>query len=99
MFAYDGFHHALNEENQKRSEDDRNIDAAKATMDRIGNRLISEAKRFWDATGEKEGSVQARDLLSLLIKANMDASIPESQRLSDFDVLAREPASVRESER
>ena len=37
--------------------------------------------------GEK--SVHDRDLLTLLIKANMNTDIPESQRLSDEDVLAR----------
>ena len=40
--------------------------------------------------GVKRDDLQGRDLLSLLIKANMATDIPESQRLSDEDVLARE---------
>jgi hypothetical protein len=32
----------------------------------------------------------ARDLLSLLVRANTSKDIPASQRLSDEDVLARE---------
>lgn len=42
--------------------------------------------------GEKEisgKSLHDRDLLTLLIKANMSTDIPENQRLSDEDVLAR----------
>ena len=34
-------------------------------------------------------SLHDRDLLTLLIKANMSTDIPENQRLSDDDVLAR----------
>lgn len=30
-----------------------------------------------------------RDLLTLLIKANMDTNLPHNQRLSDEDILAR----------
>ena len=32
---------------------------------------------------------QGRDLLTLLIKANMSAEVPENQRLTDDEVLAR----------
>jgi len=35
--------------------------------------------------------LQGRDLLSLLVKANMATDIPESQRLSDKDVIAQVP--------
>ena len=38
---------------------------------------------------KKKKSVHVRDILSLLVKANMAADIPESQRLSDEDVLVR----------
>lgn len=44
-----------------------------------------------DAADTKVGkkSLQGRDLLSLLVRANMAHDLPPSQRLSDDDVLAR----------
>ena len=33
-----------------------------------------------------------RDILSLLIKANMASDVPDSQRLTDEEVLARTPS-------
>lgn len=62
-------------------------------MARTGEKLLSDAKAAAVATvggGEIEKkNMRGRDLLSLLVKANMAADIPESQRLSDEDVLAR----------
>lgn len=55
-------------------------------MARIGNQLLRESKAQAAATGEKQSN---RDLLSLLVRANMSSDIPESQRMSDRDVLAR----------
>jgi hypothetical protein len=37
----------------------------------------------------EKSSIQGRDLLTLLVKANMVSDIPGNQRLSDEDVLAR----------
>ena len=57
--------------------------------------LIREKKEALkaQANAEKRGikreDLQGRDLLSLLIKANMATDIPDNQRLSDEDVLAR----------
>lgn len=65
-------------------------------MRRIGLQLIAEKKAaiLAEKHSEKEGleksDVQGRDLLTLLIKANMATDIPESQRLTDDEVLARE---------
>ena len=43
------------------------------------------------ASGEvKKKDVGGRDLLALLIRANMAIDIPDSQRLSDEEVLSRE---------
>jgi cytochrome P450 len=56
-------------------------------MDRVGLQLVREKK----AAVANEGSdslKNSRDLLSLLIRANM--SEDPSQRLSDYDVMARE---------
>jgi hypothetical protein len=55
-------------------------------MARIGNELLQESKAKAAGTGEKTGG---RDLLSLLVRANMATDLPESQRMSDQDVLAR----------
>ncbi|KAK6981160.1 cytochrome P450 [Favolaschia claudopus] len=71
-----------------KSKIDRTIDAAQATMRRIGLGLLEESKRQV-ALGADHGA--SRDLLSLLVRANMDKNLPESQRLSDDDVLAQVP--------
>ena len=66
-------------------------------MRRIGTQLIQEKKAQIqrEMSESKNGSfaqkeLQGRDLLTLLLKANMATDIPDSQRLSDEDVLARE---------
>jgi hypothetical protein len=55
-------------------------------MARIGNQLLRESKARAAGTGEKE---RGRDLISLLVQANMETDLPASQRMSDEDVLAR----------
>jgi hypothetical protein len=70
-------------------------------MARIGNELLSGAKAaVQESTTEKgeieKNSLHGRDLLSLLVKANMATDIPESQRLSDEDVLARAFFHIRD---
>lgn len=54
-------------------------------MSRIGQRLLRESK---SSLGDMHKS---RDLLTLLVKANMATDIPVNQRLSDEDVLAQVP--------
>ena len=44
--------------------------------------------------GVERKDLKGRDLLTLLIKANMAKDVPESQRLSDADVLGRESCSA-----
>ena len=74
---------------QRRSED------AQRTMRRIGLQLIADKKasilaaRGNDTKAVEKRDMHGRDLLTLLIKANMATDIPESQRLSDEEVLAR----------
>jgi len=59
-------------------------------MDRIGSQLLKEGKAaLAEANGEKDKKLKKRDLLSLLLKANLSTDIPESQRMNDRDVLAR----------
>lgn len=66
-------------------------------MRRIGLQLIEEKKAQiaremseGKSGGVERKDVQGRDLLTLLMKANMATDIPDNQRLSDEDVLARE---------
>lgn len=62
-------------------------------MDRIGNQLLNDSKVALEkasASGEKDERFRRRDLLSLLLKANMSTEVPENQRMSEKDVLARE---------
>ncbi|KZT69443.1 cytochrome P450 [Daedalea quercina L-15889] len=60
---------------------------------RVGMQLIQENKAevVKASSGGKgtDDALRSRDLLTLLIKANMSPDVPESQRLSDEDVLAR----------
>ena len=71
-------------------------------MRRIGSMLIAEKKaaiireqaerkalNLKEEENDASDNLRGRDLLTLLLKANMATDIPESQRLSDEDVLAR----------
>lgn len=55
----------------------------------LGRQLVQERKA--DIRAEKSDVEGSRDLLTLLLKANMDPNVPESQRLSEEDVMARKP--------
>lgn len=64
-------------------------------MNRIGSQLLAEKKQalLSSAKGshiDKE-SMSDRDILSVLVRANMATDIPESLRLSDEEVLAQIP--------
>ncbi|KIK78551.1 hypothetical protein PAXRUDRAFT_834515 [Paxillus rubicundulus Ve08.2h10] len=74
----------------------RKIQAAQNIVERIGQGLLTKAKAAvlpdaMDKGGIEKGSIHGRDLLTLLVKANMATDIPENQRLSDKDVLAQVP--------
>lgn len=73
------------------------LDHAQDVMRRIGLQLIEEKKAQiaremseGKSGGVERKDIQGRDLLTLLMKANMATDIPENQRLSHEDVLARE---------
>lgn len=70
------------------------MNAAMKTMRRVGTELIEERKKlFMDEKGALIGASDGehyKDLLSALLGANLDPSIPESQRMNDEDVLSRE---------
>ena len=64
-------------------------------MQRIGKQLIAEKKAAilaeMDASNDHgKNSVRERDLLTLLLRANLADDIPENQRLTDEEVLARQ---------
>ena len=73
----------------------RKAEAAQEVMKRIGLELIAEKKAAIQAESRRKGrdvekkDVAGRDLLTVLIKANMATDIPDSQRLTDDEVLAR----------
>ncbi|KAJ6535265.1 cytochrome P450 [Mycena vulgaris] len=63
---------------------------AQATMIRIGRKLLADSKRDIAESGTFETG-RARDLLSLLVRANTSKEIPVDHQLSDADVLAQVP--------
>ena len=70
---------------------------ANATMARIAQSLLTSRKAgiYGKGTVEeeselKEYSLGGKDLLSALVKSNTNVDVPESQRISDEDVKARE---------
>ena len=78
------------------SERVKKIEDARETMQRIGMQLLQQKKaEIMREHSEKSTSalerkdVQGRDLLTLLIKANMATDIPDDQRLTDEEVVAR----------
>ncbi|KAI0373454.1 cytochrome P450 [Pilatotrama ljubarskyi] len=74
------------------------VKEASAVFRRVGLQLVQERKaailqeaeeKHLDALEKKD--LQGRDLLTLLVRANMAKDIPDSQRLSDADVLGQIP--------
>lgn len=61
-------------------------------MLRIGGKLLRDSHTAVRAENEvvEKSSWKRRDLLSLLVRANMAGDLPSSQRMSDEDVLARQ---------
>ena len=61
-------------------------------MARIGEKILHESRLAAAAEHEKisKASWKRRDLLSVLMRANMATDIPPNQRMTDADVLARE---------
>ncbi|KAL7285787.1 hypothetical protein ACG7TL_000896 [Trametes sanguinea] len=80
----------------------RKVHEANVAMRRIGLQLIHDKKvAILRELGNKDGSIDkkdlpGRDLLTLLIKANMATDLPENQRLSDEEVLAHVQRKLRE---
>ncbi|KAI0360870.1 cytochrome P450 [Trametes cingulata] len=76
----------------------RNVRESSKVIRRVGMKLVEEKKASIlraasekHADGVERKDVQGRDLLSLLVKANMATDLPDSQRLSDADVTGQIP--------
>ncbi|EPS99608.1 hypothetical protein FOMPIDRAFT_1163803 [Fomitopsis schrenkii] len=73
----------------------RRISRSRRTLYRIGMQLLTERTASIRSAVQDDknrtslDTVEDRDLLTLLLKANMAADIPPNQRLSDDEVLAR----------
>ncbi len=73
------------------------VKRAREVMRRVGKELIAEKKariqqelaEGKEKSGLKRDDLQGCDLLTLLLKANISTDVPDNQRLSDEDVLAR----------
>ncbi|KAJ3864810.1 cytochrome P450 [Lentinula novae-zelandiae] len=59
---------------------------AKRTMDRIGQELLQESKSQLMTSGRKVDTWRSKDLLSLLVRSNMNTDIPYRQQMSGEDV-------------
>lgn len=82
-----------------KTQGNRRAEQAQAVMRRIGLQLIAEKKAAILAEAREKGRVERkdmkeRDLLTLLIRANLATDIPESQRLTDDEVLAQVPTFI-----
>jgi hypothetical protein len=62
--------------------------ASQKTMSRIGREILRGTKTDMAESGTFERG-RGRDLLSLLVRANTAKDVPENQRLSENEVLAR----------
>lgn len=60
-------------------------------MNRIGGQLLQESKKavLSESNIEKANEGKKKDLLSLLVRANMSPDVAPHQQMSDEDVLAR----------
>ncbi|KAJ7444444.1 cytochrome P450 [Mycena latifolia] len=64
---------------------------ARAKMMGIGGDILSQSKADVKASGGEKVLGSRRDLLSVLLKANLSTDLPESQRLTDAEVIAQIP--------
>ena len=63
---------------------------AQRVMNEIGMDILQKRKaELLNAGSVEKKDVIGRDLLTLLLKANMAIDIPDHQRLTDEEVLAR----------
>ncbi|KAF7318705.1 hypothetical protein HMN09_00382300 [Mycena chlorophos] len=68
------------------------ISSARSRMENIGRQIIERSKAVLVSQDGVKATESRRDLLSVLMKANMSAELPESHKLSEDEVLGQIPA-------
>jgi hypothetical protein len=72
--------------------------AAQKTMNGIAAQLVSNAKAEVSSSSNpdsvEKSDIAGRDLLTLLVKANMATDTKDAQKMVDKDVLARRFSSL-----
>jgi hypothetical protein len=59
-------------------------------MERIGRELLEKSKQSLQSVEKVEKStLKGRDILTLLLRANMATDLPEHQRMSEEEVVSR----------
>ncbi|CAK5271679.1 unnamed protein product [Mycena citricolor] len=67
------------------------IRATQSKLRAIGKQLLDKSKRESAAAAGEKDFGKGKDLLALLVKANMSRDIPASQKLSDEEVISQIP--------
>ncbi|KAJ7735839.1 cytochrome P450 [Mycena maculata] len=65
--------------------------AAREKMDGLAGEIISESKASIKASAEEKTFSGRKDLLSVLLKANLSVELPENHRMSDAEVISQIP--------
>ncbi|KAJ7724569.1 cytochrome P450, partial [Mycena maculata] len=65
--------------------------ATREKMDYLAGHIVSESKATIKAAAEEKTFSGRKDLLSVLLKANLSTELPENHRLSDAEVVAQIP--------
>ncbi|EIW62555.1 cytochrome P450 [Trametes versicolor FP-101664 SS1] len=74
------------------------VEEAADVINRVGSKLVTDQKAATaqaaaekHVQGPERKDLQGRDLLTLLIKANMATDIPDNQKMTDEDVISQIP--------
>ncbi|KAJ7435163.1 cytochrome P450 [Mycena galericulata] len=62
---------------------------ARTTMNAVGRQIVTNSTAVLNGSEGEKGSHGRKDLLSVLLKSNLSANVPESQRMSDAEVIAQ----------
>ncbi|KAJ7745809.1 cytochrome P450 [Mycena maculata] len=67
------------------------VESAREKMLAIASQIVSESKAAIKVSEGQKILTGQKDLLSVLLKSNLSADLPESQRLSDAEVISQIP--------